>query len=208
MAIALQHPLAGSFSAGDTLGRANRRRLGSAGFGHRDSSAVGLVRGRLLPARQWMLPGFGLAFGRPSFGHTANACRGCRSKKPGFVLLDHDQSGLRPIPRRLHSLFLGRSQADCLRAHARSLLGDDWLSSRRRLCCPTASATRMRLSRKKTWFSKGWLRGLEPPTFGITIRRSNQLSYSHREVRQSGNDPMPHWSNDILEARFGQQLGR
>ena len=25
----------------------------------------------------------------------------------------------------------------------------------------------------------GWLRGFEPPTTGITIRYSNQLSYSH-----------------------------
>ena len=25
----------------------------------------------------------------------------------------------------------------------------------------------------------GWLRGLEPPTTGITIQDSNQLSYSH-----------------------------
>ena len=26
---------------------------------------------------------------------------------------------------------------------------------------------------------RGWLRGFEPPTFGATIQRSNQLSYSH-----------------------------
>lgn len=31
--------------------------------------------------------------------------------------------------------------------------------------------------------SKGWLRGFEPPTSGITIQRSNQLSYSHRVER-------------------------
>lgn len=27
----------------------------------------------------------------------------------------------------------------------------------------------------------GWTRGLEPPTTGITIRYSNQLSYVHHE---------------------------
>lgn len=31
----------------------------------------------------------------------------------------------------------------------------------------------------KTEVKLGWLRGLEPPTTGITIQYSNQLSYSH-----------------------------
>ena len=31
----------------------------------------------------------------------------------------------------------------------------------------------------------GWLRGLEPPTSGITIQYSNQLSYSHRRTLTS-----------------------
>ena len=34
---------------------------------------------------------------------------------------------------------------------------------------------------KHTGQQEGWLRGLEPPTLGTTIRCSNQLSYSHRE---------------------------
>src|SRR6056297_945832 len=33
-------------------------------------------------------------------------------------------------------------------------------------------------------FRAGWLRGLEPPTFGTTIRRSNQLSYNHRSRKR------------------------
>ena len=29
----------------------------------------------------------------------------------------------------------------------------------------------------------GWKKGLEPSTFGTTIRRSNRLSYIHRVIR-------------------------
>ncbi len=37
------------------------------------------------------------------------------------------------------------------------------------------------LGQQKLAVSKeGWLKGLEPSTLGITIRCSNQLSYSHR----------------------------
>lgn len=31
------------------------------------------------------------------------------------------------------------------------------------------------------WADKGWLKGIEPSTFGATIQCSNQLSYNHRE---------------------------
>jgi hypothetical protein len=36
----------------------------------------------------------------------------------------------------------------------------------------------------------GWLRGFEPPTTGITIQYSNQLSYSHH-MKQ--HPPRPRW---------------
>ena len=29
----------------------------------------------------------------------------------------------------------------------------------------------------------GWVRGFEPPTFGATNGRSNQLSYTHQRIR-------------------------
>ena len=35
----------------------------------------------------------------------------------------------------------------------------------------------------KKAIEKGWLRGFEPPTPGTTIQCSNQLSYSHHEIR-------------------------
>src|SRR5207247_9340073 len=31
----------------------------------------------------------------------------------------------------------------------------------------------------------GWMRGFEPPTSGSTIRRSNQLSYTHHQDRKN-----------------------
>ena len=37
----------------------------------------------------------------------------------------------------------------------------------------------------------GWLRGLEPPTTGITIQDSNQLSYSHHGNTSSPNMARP-----------------
>ena len=36
------------------------------------------------------------------------------------------------------------------------------------------------LKQIKRFFNQGWVIGLEPTTFGTTIRRSNQLNYTHR----------------------------
>ncbi len=33
-----------------------------------------------------------------------------------------------------------------------------------------------------------WARGLEPPTCGATVRRSDQLSYAHREIQRMGRE--------------------
>ncbi len=35
----------------------------------------------------------------------------------------------------------------------------------------------------------GWKKGLEPSTFGTTIRRSNQLSYIHHVISLQGDRP-------------------
>ena len=47
---------------------------------------------------------------------------------------------------------------------------------------------------------EGWMRGFEPPTFGTTIRRSNQLSYIHR-AKEKVYDAGPNRSTAVRSAQ-------
>src|SRR5690606_41927351 len=69
----------------------------------------------------------------------------------------------------------------------------------RRAAMPSARAAIRHAQNKKM----GWLRGLEPPTSGITIQDSNQLSYSHHwnlyriPERDPDLPPTPCWTPAI-----------
>ena len=47
-------------------------------------------------------------------------------------------------------------------------------------CEPKLYLRRCRSSTPHDTFFSGWMSGIEPPTSGTTIRRSNQLSYTHQ----------------------------